>query len=149
MNVPCSVLGANYRFARGFINRNSLIHETTLPRAASGIRYANVEICPRARRYSFGPRDSDRPLFVSYVLVTRNETSAHGASLQRLPIRSSSPRSASRCNAHREKVFRFVASASEIEGEATFMKANERSSQDSVVGLLQTLVNLPFWVNAF
>lgn len=76
-NVPRSVhgLGANYRFAREYINRNSLIREATL-REASGIRYANVETCPRARCYSFGSRNSGRPLFVSYVPVTRNETLA-------------------------------------------------------------------------
>jgi len=123
-NVPRSIhgLGANYRFAREYINRNSLIREATL-RAASGIRYANVEICPRARCYSFGSRNSGRPLFVSYVPVTRNEASTRCTALT---VRQFTRlRDQPRRNTHREKVFRFVAFASEIIGETAFISRAE------------------------
>lgn len=121
-DVPRSIhgLGANYRFAREYINRNSLIREATL-RAASGIRYANVEICPRARCYSFGSRNSGRPLFVSYVPVTRNEASTRCIALT---VRQFARPREFRCNTHRKKVFRFVAFASEI-GEVVFMSLTE------------------------
>lgn len=57
------------------------------------------KLAPRARRYSFGSRNSGRPLFVSYVPVTRNETSARSAhrfnSCQFAHLRDQ------RCSAHR------------------------------------------------
>lgn len=65
-----------------------------------------------------------RPLFVSYVLVTRNEASARCIVL----TVANSPvfKLGFGCNAHREKVFRFVALAREITGEAAFTKAPPR-----------------------